>query len=460
MGKTVPESKFTELKGLDRISTVVHEMKCLWREISKDDFGIDGEIEVVTPKPDGKGFQTTGGIVKVQARSGASYVAWDSGETFAVSVSKEDLEYWNSCTFPVLLIVYHPKDDKLYCKEIKSYVPSTSEVFRAPYQVRFDKAEDEFAASYYESVCHYATVSPPRISFDEKEKLFSNLLPVTQLPRAITHAPTRRKVHEHIKEEVEGPVPPFCIVEGRLYTLADLRNEDCVLRQFCGKRVKRMRAARWIEEEARRKDFVFLLNQLLGKHLGKCGIRYNPAFGRNYFPRENEQDNEFKREWVSVRTNRTAPPRIVAKYYEYGAFKFWRHLAAEIAFRQFGDKWFLRIVPMYFFTDDGETPSDSELVGPYTTVLKAKEHNSQVLNHVLFWSHVLSMGRPFIGFRLEGKTLVKIEKLPFSGIAGFAIPDDPATFEEKTPPERQFTLFGWHEEEEEAQEEDEEYDEY
>ncbi len=67
MPKTVPESKFQEWKVLDRISLIV-------REITKDDFGIDGEIEIVIPKPDGKGYEATGGIIKVQAKSGMSYV--------------------------------------------------------------------------------------------------------------------------------------------------------------------------------------------------------------------------------------------------------------------------------------------------------------------------------------------------------------------------------------------------
>ena len=55
MPKIVPASKFQELKGLDRISQVVHEMQCIWREISKDDIGIDGEIDLLEPRPDGKG---------------------------------------------------------------------------------------------------------------------------------------------------------------------------------------------------------------------------------------------------------------------------------------------------------------------------------------------------------------------------------------------------------------------
>jgi hypothetical protein len=56
MGKTVLPSKFQEWKGLDRISLIVHDMKCIFREITKDDFGLDGEIEVVAPKADGKGW--------------------------------------------------------------------------------------------------------------------------------------------------------------------------------------------------------------------------------------------------------------------------------------------------------------------------------------------------------------------------------------------------------------------
>lgn len=96
-------------------------MRCIFREISKDDFGIDGEIEVVVPKADGKGYETTGGIIKVQAKSGKSYIRHNSNTEFKVSVDKNDLEFWYNTTFPVIFVVYHPNDDKLYWKEIKSF---------------------------------------------------------------------------------------------------------------------------------------------------------------------------------------------------------------------------------------------------------------------------------------------------------------------------------------------------
>jgi hypothetical protein len=84
-------------------------MPLIFREISKDDFGLDGEIEVVVRKQEGGGYQPTGGILKVQAKSGANYVLQDSGSSFSTPVDRSDLELWHNCTFPVLPIVYHPK---------------------------------------------------------------------------------------------------------------------------------------------------------------------------------------------------------------------------------------------------------------------------------------------------------------------------------------------------------------
>ncbi len=432
MSKTVSSSKGMEWKGLDRISFIVHEMGNIWREMTKDDFGLDGEIEVVTPKANGKGFETTGGIVKVQSKAGRSYVKLDMDSSFSTPVDQNDLEYWQKCTFPVLFIVYHPDDDKLYFKEVKAYIRDTPGVFSRPHQIKFDKSKDEFTATKKETLRLHAKVSPPRISFDQKERLFTNLLPIKKLPQKIFFATTRRKNRQSIRDEIEGFVPPFCIVDGKLFSLSDLAHEHCSLKKFVTGKVDTKSTSEWINDKERVNDFVFLLNQLLGKHFGRCGIRYNRDFARNYFRRENTTDTSFKRSWTSERTSVT-DERTVVKYYEYGKDKFWRHLASETSFEQFGGKWFLRIMPKYFFTDDGVKPCDGELVGPYTTSLKADEHNSQVLNHVLFWADVLALKKSTIEVLLDGMTIMQIDKMPLNGIASFAIPDDPATYEEKAP---------------------------
>jgi len=146
LGKTVLPSKFTEWTGLDRISLIVHEMKCIFRELTKDDYGLDGEIEVVVSKAGAKGYETTGGIIKVQAKSGDSYVKQDTGTEFVTPVEKSDLEGWHNAPYPVFFIVYHPRDDKLYYKEIKSYVKNTRDLLQ-----RGRRAEERSHRTYAKS---------------------------------------------------------------------------------------------------------------------------------------------------------------------------------------------------------------------------------------------------------------------------------------------------------------------
>ena len=123
-------------------------------------------------KAGGQGYETTGGIIKVQAKSGAKYVVSDSRGEFSTPVEKTDLEGWYNSTFPVLLVVYHPIDDKLYWKEIKTYVRATASVFQPPLRVRFDKTTDEFNAGCYDRICQAAKVSPPRISRQQRDQEF------------------------------------------------------------------------------------------------------------------------------------------------------------------------------------------------------------------------------------------------------------------------------------------------
>lgn len=447
MAKTVPESKFQEWKGLDRISLIVHEMKCIFREISKDDFGIDGEIEIVIPKPDGKGYQTTGGILKVQAKSGMTYVKQDTESSFSSPVSKDDLELWYNSYYPTLYIVYHPEDDKLYWKEIQSYVKNTPNVWQPPHKIVFNKAVDEFSPDCFQSVHTLApTTKTPRISFTEQERLFSNLFRIRGMP-PVWSAPSPAKNYQEVRSSIHGFVPPFHISAGRIYSLSNLNQAKCVLTgHYDRSGVRLEKVETWWTDEAKRRDYVFMLNQLLGIHLRRCGIWYNKKFGRNYFPRENQTDLEFQTGWYNIRTNHQVPPRQTAKFYTYGFYRFWRHTAAEVGFRFIGRTWFLQIIPKYFFTQDGIIPWDSDKVGEYTTQIKAYETNLNVLNHVLFWADVLSRDNPSsaniedIVIRLDLRRVMIIEKLPVLGISKFAIPYDPATFEEPEP-SGQLSLF-------------------
>lgn len=443
MAKTVPESKFTEWEGLDRIQRVVHQMKCVWRELNKDDFGIDGEIEVVTAKPDGTGYQTQGSIIKVQSKSGASYVVNDTPDSFATPVKKADIELWHGSTFPTLLIVYHPGDDKLFAKEVKDFVRSDPEAFKPPFQVTFNKATDEFNVGYFAKVAAYAGTSPPRVSLTEREKLYTNLLPVLALPK-IYESESKVSEADEVFKEVEGQTPPFAIRGDRFRTFDDLFANGSVLRQFTKGRITKILGRDALNDDLRYNDFIFMSHQLLRAHLYQRQVSYNKHFRRFYFRRQNDRDLEFKQDWVSVRTGRKAPPRILVKYYEYGrekSIKFWRHLAASLRFTRLGDDMYLQVVPKYLFTSDGHMPCDSEFVGPYTTRLKASEHNPQVLNHVLFWAWYMADGKPDIVMKHNGRTMLKASQEPVTTVAPFALPLDPAIYDEPEQTTTQPLLF-------------------
>jgi hypothetical protein len=90
---------------------------------------------------------------------------------------------------------------------------------------------------------------------------------------------------------------------------------------------------------------------------------------------------------------------------------------------------------------DGEVPYDRDKIGPYTTKLKARERNTHVLNHLLFWADVLSMRSPAIEMKLDYRTVMVIEKSPVSGTANFAIPYDPAVYEEEDDTSGQADFF-------------------
>jgi hypothetical protein len=187
--KIVPKSKLSELRGLDRIAVVIHGMRCIWREQEKDDIGVDGEIELCRPRPDAEGLIGTGKIVKVQSKSGSSYVIKDDDESFASPVAVKDLHYWSQLNVPIIYVVYHPDDDSLYWKDVKAYLADRPGAFTPPHRIEFDKTADRFDESAYPALCALCEQAPERVSTETGEKLYTNLLPVLHLPKRIWVAP-------------------------------------------------------------------------------------------------------------------------------------------------------------------------------------------------------------------------------------------------------------------------------
>lgn len=441
MSKIISKTKFPEWKGLDRISKITHEMGCIFREIAKDDVGIDGEIEIVVPKGNKEGYKTTGDILKVQAKSGESYIKGNDDNSFYTPVDKSDLEYWYQANFPTLFIVYNPMDDRLYYKEVKSYVGDTGgDVWARPFRIKFDKKEDVFTPDCREELMSYADSSPPRVSRCNKERLISNLLPVSKIPTVWT-APTTVTSRDEAKDEVGSWIPPCVVIGNQIYSFENLGLYYAKLKPVVDTHAAEKASLEyWWSEDKYIDGFVYMLNQLLGHHEHKCNLEYNSKHKRVYFPipdRGSKEDNEKRKiHWDNILTDRENIERTVVKRYEYGHDRFWRHLAAKLRFIRLGSHWYLRIIPDYFFSTDGEEPFDPEKVGTYATRQKHRERNSTVLNHVLTWSWALSQNeqgttdQSCITFWLYDNPILQLDKMPETGIANFGNLYDPSPYEE------------------------------
>jgi hypothetical protein len=87
-------------------------------------------------------------------------------------------------------------------------------------------------------------------------------------------------------------------------------------------------------------------------------------------------------------------PREVAakKRHHTTGEDFWVHYSAKIQFRAFGAEPFLRILPSYAFTHDGQRALDSKQAGRFRVIWGGKQDSATVLRQILFWGLYMSDG--------------------------------------------------------------------
>ena len=420
--KIVPKSKVSEWAGLDRIAAVVHGMACIWREQEKDDIGIDGEIELCTPRHDGDGMIGTGRIVKVQSKAGSKYVIRDTDDGFASPVTDKDLKYWNGMNLPVVYIVFHPDDDVLYWKDVKAYLASHPEAFSAPNRIEFDKVADRFDGDAYPSLSALCGSAPERVSTGIGEPLYTNLLEVVRMPERIWITPVLPQKRPSFHDRLSGLIPPYAFRAGIVATLTDPREADDALSNVIDRSgTEDLSLEDWLSQGVEADDdFRRLMNGLVHRHLRGIGLSYQKHPRRYFFNRGLAVDSPLRRTWTSARTGRTNS-RFVAKHHEYGKLKFFRHAALDFRFETFGTKAALSLQPQIHFTSDGTHPWESTRTKSFAIRARAKEYNDVYLNNLLFWSHLMAKGEKDFDLTVNDAVVATLSGSPIVTRASFSI---------------------------------------
>lgn len=409
MGKVVAQNHITAEKGVIKFAFYCanHEPYIIFREESKHDYGIDGEIEITRTTNLGK-REATAKVIKIQlkATKNKGYIGKETNESFEFIAKDNDIKYWLDHSSEVVLVVYFEKEDQLFAKKIdKNYILKN----RKTHKLVFDKSKNVLTeGSSFEKVVQVDFKS--RVSFEKNEVLHLNLLPV-HLPQIIHLYKSKykdvKRIFEIINEYDLYPVPKFSLESDDLYTLESLENFNSILREniLDNQQSTKSPLHQFIRQGQVEKNIIIkIVNRYLKDFFGRKGIYYNQKYKRFYFTNYNETPLKTDRKTTSTRevyryekskgkSGRLDKRAVVSKYTYYEKTSFYRHFAFHISYEWIDSKLFLILDPKYFFTYDGHNVlDDPERISKLTNKIKLSEHNTQYLNHLYFLRNYLDRG--------------------------------------------------------------------
>src|SRR5216683_1775144 len=187
-------------QGVAYVQRIVDEMDCVWRPTPNDDVGLDGEIEL------GKGGAASAKLVKVQVKSGSSYIRNPTGTSFDFYASSQDLRYWNDANVPVILVVYDPAKGEGCWKPIQQYLKENPGPLTKGRLIPFSRRKDRFVAATFMQLCNLVFPDEAELTNFLKKKitepLYSNLLPVLAYPETLFHFQlSESRIAETVEEE-------------------------------------------------------------------------------------------------------------------------------------------------------------------------------------------------------------------------------------------------------------------
>lgn len=398
-------------------------MACVWRPTPNDDVGIDGEIEL------GKEGTATGQLIKVQVKSGPSYLRNANRLRFDFSATPDDLQYWSGANLPVILVVYDPEKNEAYWKAVQQLLLENPGPTNKGRLIPFSRRKDRFVVGTFVQLCNLVFADEAELTNFLKnritEPLYSNLLPVLEYPETLYHFQlSESKLAEMHSENTLFPDDVIAHGNGHM-SFRDPRLPGSRLAgALLPGTVEPDRSLEFLHNPNTRSKVIGLWNDALAKYLLSLGLQQRDK-ARFYFPPE-KSDKVRELTWTSpLRT----PTRKVAYPYlgqQSQKIMFWVHHSLKSKFKNVGGEWFLILEPGYVFTRDGHTFIQSTDAGALSTSRMSQERNYQVINHLYFWAWFLGKGTAEIRIPCGTQNLVVQPELA-NGVANFGIGTDKKT---------------------------------
>ncbi len=388
MAKFVGKSTIIEHKGLAKLKTFCANSKpyLVCRDETVTDVGIDGEIEICFENADGK-TEASGERIKFQLKSTESdnsYIQSESDTSFNFYANKNDLEYWARHKQDVLLIIYDARNDKLYGRKITNNDYKSQSQKKKKFPVTFHKESCLLSENNFDFHKNYSVSIKERLCFDLEEPALTNMFRVRKFPKTLyiykTKFTTKESVYKSLDNK-EISLPEFVIYNKFLYTFVPPKIQsqifkDAIIDEATQQTIEYSKISK---DKDLRNHFVELVRVYFKKFLGSKGIYFSKDHKRYYFRiREGEGVRS-----ILARTRKRGrlTPKEVAKFYTYGKYQFFRHVAFRIDFLH-SENIYLCITPTYFLTIDGKNAVDGKIASKFIIPQKNIEYNPQVADRI------------------------------------------------------------------------------
>jgi hypothetical protein len=383
MTKYISKSQIVGDKGVAKFHSycVKHDPYIIFREKSKHDFGIDGEIELVRKNEENKN-EVTGEIIAVQIKSSytsTGYIKKESESTIEISIRKEDLEYWNNYKTDVLLVFYDDRNDDLYCHKIsqQDYLFINNGLASS---IVLNKLQDKLIEGDNNFLNKYSAFFKGRVNFSAREQIFTNLLPYKKIPKILYQFSLNGNI-KNKKSFYEAFSTPtdlvVAIYASQVYSFEDLRKYTELKDVLAPDKVDLLSLTQINQDKDIQNHYMELLNLYLKKFLYSKGFDYSKDYRRYYFRKP--KDSLIKEIVYNSRYRTNTRPKTVVSYHEYARDKFFRHHAVEIQHHFLENTLYVSILPKYLFTFDGKETLPPDKITKYTNYLTSREFNKQVL---------------------------------------------------------------------------------
>jgi len=423
MSKHFNAKRKTANQGIAYIQRIADEMDCVWRPTPNDDVGLDGEIEL------GKDGTATAKLIKVQGKSGSSYLRNSTNTSFDFYATSVDLNYWNNANLPVIVVVYDPAKGEGYWKPIQQWLKDNPGTLTKGRLIPFSRKKDRFVASTFMQLCNL--VFPDEAELTDflkdkiKEPLYSNLLPVLAHPETLFHFQlSESRLAETFEEEIR--FPQDFVPHGHGYIgFRDPRLPGSkIAGAVIADSVEEERSSEYLQNKTTRSKIVGIWNEMISQYLLSRGLLQRDKT-RFYFPPDKGGKTK-EVQWDAPR--RTATRKVAYPYVGKQSQRtmFWVHHSIRAQLRNVGGEYFLKLEPGYVFSRDGTAVIQSRDAGALSTSRMSQERNYQVLNHLYFWTWFLANGEPEIRIPCGTQWLVIQPELAF-GVASFGLGTDQKT---------------------------------